>query len=86
LTDFLQLTAGPPANGGSCVARHDGRVVFVRYALPDRRSAQAFLRQLFKGERFDDVDKVWEWMAKRGDRRVNHAAVRYPYVSTIPNQ
>jgi tRNA/tmRNA/rRNA uracil-C5-methylase (TrmA/RlmC/RlmD family) len=25
---------GPPANGGSCVARHDGRVVFVRYALP----------------------------------------------------
>jgi tRNA/tmRNA/rRNA uracil-C5-methylase (TrmA/RlmC/RlmD family) len=34
LTDFLQLTAGPPANGGSCVARHDGRVVFVRYALP----------------------------------------------------
>jgi tRNA/tmRNA/rRNA uracil-C5-methylase (TrmA/RlmC/RlmD family) len=35
LTDFLQLTAGPPANGGSCVARHDGRVVFVRYALPD---------------------------------------------------
>ena len=30
----LTLTAGPPANGGSCVARHDGRVVFVRYALP----------------------------------------------------
>ena len=28
------LTAGAPANGGSCVARHDGRVVFVRYALP----------------------------------------------------
>lgn len=34
MTDFFQLTAGPPANGGSCVARHDGRVVFVRYALP----------------------------------------------------
>ncbi|HET6732119.1 class I SAM-dependent RNA methyltransferase [Mycobacterium sp.] len=30
----LTLTVGPPANGGSCVARHDGRVVFVRYALP----------------------------------------------------
>lgn len=30
----LELTAGPPANGGSCVARHEGRVVFVRYALP----------------------------------------------------
>ncbi|WP_102144960.1 class I SAM-dependent RNA methyltransferase [Mycobacterium hubeiense] len=31
----LTLVTGPPANGGSCVARHDGRVVFVRYALPD---------------------------------------------------
>jgi len=30
----LTLTVGAPANGGSCVARHDGRVVFVRYALP----------------------------------------------------
>jgi tRNA/tmRNA/rRNA uracil-C5-methylase (TrmA/RlmC/RlmD family) len=31
---MLTLTVGTPANGGSCVARHDGRVVFVRYALP----------------------------------------------------
>jgi tRNA/tmRNA/rRNA uracil-C5-methylase (TrmA/RlmC/RlmD family) len=30
----LTLTAGAPANGGSCVAHHEGRVVFVRYALP----------------------------------------------------
>lgn len=30
----LTLRTGAPANGGSCVARHDGRVVFVRYALP----------------------------------------------------
>ncbi len=30
----LTLTVGAPANGGSCIARHDGRVVFVRYALP----------------------------------------------------
>src|SRR4051812_35489726 len=30
----LELTTGAAANGGSCVARHDGRVVFVRYALP----------------------------------------------------
>jgi tRNA/tmRNA/rRNA uracil-C5-methylase (TrmA/RlmC/RlmD family) len=35
LPDDLVLTVGRPANGGSCVARHDGRVVFVRYALPD---------------------------------------------------
>ena len=33
----LTVTTGPPANGGSCVARHEGRVVFVRYALPGER-------------------------------------------------
>ena len=33
----LVLTTGPAANGGSCVARHEGRVVFVRYALPGER-------------------------------------------------
>ena len=30
----LTLATGAPANGGSCVAHHEGRVVFVRYALP----------------------------------------------------
>ena len=33
----LVLDVGAPANGGSCVARHEGRVVFVRYALPGER-------------------------------------------------
>lgn len=33
--DELVLRTGPAANGGSCIARHDGRVVFVRYALPE---------------------------------------------------
>ncbi len=31
------MTTGAPANGGSCVAHHEGRVVFVRYALPGER-------------------------------------------------
>jgi tRNA/tmRNA/rRNA uracil-C5-methylase (TrmA/RlmC/RlmD family) len=31
---LLTLRTEAPANGGSCVARDDGRVVFVRYALP----------------------------------------------------
>ncbi|OBG84813.1 23S rRNA methyltransferase [Mycobacterium sp. E802] len=30
----LILTTESSANGGSCVARHEGRVVFVRYAIP----------------------------------------------------
>lgn len=33
----LTLVTGVPANGGSCVAHHEGRVVFVRYALPGER-------------------------------------------------
>ncbi|KWX68443.1 class I SAM-dependent RNA methyltransferase [Mycobacterium sp. NAZ190054] len=34
MSDDLVLTTTAAANGGSCVARHDGRVVFVRHALP----------------------------------------------------
>jgi tRNA/tmRNA/rRNA uracil-C5-methylase (TrmA/RlmC/RlmD family) len=31
------VEVGPVAHGGHCVARHDGRVVFVRHALPGER-------------------------------------------------
>ncbi|WP_104092243.1 class I SAM-dependent RNA methyltransferase [Arthrobacter sp. GMC3] len=30
----LTVTVGPVAHGGHCVARHDGRVIFVRHAIP----------------------------------------------------
>jgi tRNA/tmRNA/rRNA uracil-C5-methylase (TrmA/RlmC/RlmD family) len=33
----LELVVGPVAHGGHCVARHDGRVVFVRHSLPGER-------------------------------------------------
>ncbi|MFV0287184.1 MAG: TRAM domain-containing protein, partial [Demequina sp.] len=36
MTD-IELTIGAPAHGGHCVARHEGRVVFVRHALPGER-------------------------------------------------
>jgi tRNA/tmRNA/rRNA uracil-C5-methylase (TrmA/RlmC/RlmD family) len=35
--ELIELTIGAPAHGGSCVARHEGRVVFVRHALPGER-------------------------------------------------
>jgi tRNA/tmRNA/rRNA uracil-C5-methylase (TrmA/RlmC/RlmD family) len=35
-TEF-EVTVGPVAHGGHCVARHEGRVVFVRHALPGER-------------------------------------------------
>jgi tRNA/tmRNA/rRNA uracil-C5-methylase (TrmA/RlmC/RlmD family) len=30
----LELEVGAPGHGGFCIARHDGRVIFVRHALP----------------------------------------------------
>ncbi|MFI0484728.1 class I SAM-dependent RNA methyltransferase [Actinomadura sp. 9N215] len=37
LPDVLDLEVGNVANGGFCVARHEGRVIFVRHALPGER-------------------------------------------------
>ncbi len=33
----VEVDIGPVAHGGHCVARHDGRVIFVRLALPGER-------------------------------------------------
>jgi tRNA/tmRNA/rRNA uracil-C5-methylase (TrmA/RlmC/RlmD family) len=35
--DRVDLTVGPVAHGGHCVARHENLVVFVRHALPGER-------------------------------------------------
>lgn len=35
--DLVELEVGPVAHGGHCVARLEGRVVFVRHALPGER-------------------------------------------------
>lgn len=35
--DVVEVEVGPVAHGGHCVARHEGRVVFVRHTLPGER-------------------------------------------------
>ena len=37
MSETIDLDVGSPAHGGHCVARHDGRVIFVRHALPGER-------------------------------------------------
>ncbi len=44
----LELTVGPVAHGGHCVARHEGQVVFVRHALPGER-VRATVTEVHKG-------------------------------------
>jgi len=36
--DLVEVEIGPVAHGGHCVARHDGRVIFVRHGLPGERA------------------------------------------------
>ncbi|OLE23191.1 MAG: SAM-dependent methyltransferase [Catenulispora sp. 13_1_20CM_3_70_7] len=33
----IEVEVGPPGHGGFCIARHEGRAVFVRHALPGER-------------------------------------------------
>jgi len=54
----LILTTGPAANGGSCVARHDGRVVFVRYALPGETVRARLVRSGSAREKFWNAEVV----------------------------
>jgi tRNA/tmRNA/rRNA uracil-C5-methylase (TrmA/RlmC/RlmD family) len=60
------LDVGPVAHGGHCVARHEGRVVFVRHALPGER----VVARVTEGEersRFLRADAV-ETLAASPDR------------------
>jgi tRNA/tmRNA/rRNA uracil-C5-methylase (TrmA/RlmC/RlmD family) len=53
----VQLRIGAVAHGGHCVARHEGRVVFVRHALPGEL-ADVRLTQARAGDRFWRGDAV----------------------------
>lgn len=53
----IELTIGAPAHGGHFVARHEGRVVFVRHALPGER-VRARLTEDGDGAKFWRADVV----------------------------
>jgi tRNA/tmRNA/rRNA uracil-C5-methylase (TrmA/RlmC/RlmD family) len=53
---LIELEVGPPAHGGSCVARHIGQVVFVRHALPGERVRARVTEQSKHFARADAVD------------------------------
>jgi len=53
---LIEVEVGPPAHGGSCVARHIGQVVFVRHALPGERVRARITEQSKHFARADAVD------------------------------
>lgn len=55
--DDVVLEVGPVAHGGHCVARHEGRVVFVRHTLPGER-VRARLTEAGEGATFWRADAV----------------------------
>ncbi|MGB5951910.1 MAG: TRAM domain-containing protein [Ornithinimicrobium sp.] len=55
--DTLEVTVGSIAHGGHCVARHEGRVLFVRHTLPGE-VVRAQITSITKGGRFVQADAV----------------------------
>ncbi|MDF2143581.1 class I SAM-dependent RNA methyltransferase [Knoellia sp. p5-6-4] len=55
--DEVEVVVGPVAHGGHCVARHEGRVVFVRHTLPGER-VRVRITEARPGQRFVRADAV----------------------------
>jgi tRNA/tmRNA/rRNA uracil-C5-methylase (TrmA/RlmC/RlmD family) len=55
--DEVEVEVGPIAHGGFCIARHEGRVVFVRHALPGER-VRVRVTEAREGQRFVRADCV----------------------------
>ncbi|GAA3687603.1 class I SAM-dependent RNA methyltransferase [Arthrobacter ginkgonis] len=65
----VELRIGAPAHGGHCVARHEGRVVFVRHALPGEL-VRARLTECAEEARFWRADTVE--VLEASEHRVAH--------------
>lgn len=70
--DRVELTVGAPAHGGHCVARLDGRVVFVRHALPGER-VTAEITERHRGWLRADAVEIHEPSADRVEPPCPHA-------------
>src|SRR4051794_40160394 len=64
----FEVTVGPVAHGGHCVARHEGRVVFVRHTLPDERGAVRVTEDRHPGFCRADAVDVLEASPERVER------------------
>lgn len=53
----VEVEVGPVAHGGHCVARHEGRVLFVRHAIPGER-VRARITEGGPGDRFVRADAI----------------------------
>lgn len=56
----LVLDIGPAVHGGHCLARHEGRVVFVRHAIPGERARVRVTEQRRKGYWRGDAVEILE--------------------------
>lgn len=70
--DKVEVTVGPIAHGGHCVARHEGQVIFVRHALPGERVIVE-ITELHKAYLRGDCVEVLEASADRITPRCPYA-------------
>ena len=82
----IEVEVGAMAHGGHCVARHEGRVVFVRHAVPGEKVRVA-LTEAEEGARFwrgdvvevlrpSEFRRIHQW--KLADMLRAHASGRPP--------
>ncbi|GAB4079792.1 class I SAM-dependent RNA methyltransferase [Modestobacter muralis] len=64
----FEVTVGPVAHGGHCVARHEGRVVFVRHTLPGERVVVEVTEDRHAGFCRADAVEVLEAAPQRVER------------------
>ncbi len=65
LGDVVELQIGPVAHGGHCVARHEGRVVFVRHGLPGELARVRITEARRKGFWRGDAVEILEASPRR---------------------